>query len=392
MFTVTNFGRLLKGLPRGQLDQLVKRHKADKHCKRFTHWKHLVTMVYAQLSGTTGLRPLEAAFNSQRVHHHHLGVDRIRRSTVADANEKRPDTVFAAVAAWLMNQVGGELRRDAKEFLYLLDSTPISLKGLGFDNWTKQNKTSRTQGLKVHMMVAGRETLPVWHAITAANVNDVTMACEVPLELGGIYVFDKGYCDYRFWHKISQRGALFVTRFKSNAALELVKSRKVAKKAADVVVSDEIVRFKHKIHRGKSKNPYEQPLRRITVARPGKSTPLVLATNDMKSSALEIAQRYKERWAIELFFKWIKQHLKIKQFFGRSENAVRIQLLTALISYLLAAILKKADGSTATLWNYLSELRASLVQRLAIDTEYYRRRRAEQAEMVARQLPLEYAW
>lgn len=391
MFTVTNFGRLLKGLPRGQFDQLVKRNKADKHCKRFTHWKHLVAMVYAQLSGTTGLRPLEAAFNSQRVHHHHLGVDRIRRSTVADANEKRPDTVFAAVAVWLMNQVGGELRRDAKEFLYLLDSTPISLKGRGFDNWTKKNKSARTQGLKMHIMVGGQETLPVWNAITAANVNDVTMAREVPLEQGGIYVFDKGYCDYRFWHNISQREALFVTRFKSNAALELVKLRKVAKKAAAIVQSDEIVRFKHKNHRGKSKNPYLEPLRRITIARPDKSTPLVLATNDMKSSALEIAQRYKERWAIELFFKWIKQHLKIKQFFGRSENAVRIQLLTALISYLLAAILKKKDASTATLWHYLSELRASLLQRLIIDTECYRRRRAEQAEMVARQLPLEYA-
>lgn len=391
MFTVTNFGRLLKGLPRGQFDQLVKRHKADKHCKRFTHWKHLVTMIYAQLSGTTGLRPLEAAFNGLRVHHHHLGVDRIHRTTVADANEKRLDTVFAAVAAGLMNRVGGELRRDAKEFLYLLDSTPIILKGRGFDNWTEQNKTSRTQGLKMHMMVAGEETLPVWQAITAANVNDVSLAREVPLEPGGIYVFDKGYCDYRFWHNISQRKALFVTRFKSNAALELVKPRRVAKKAAGIVESDEIVRFKHKNHRGKSKNPYEKPLRRITITRPGKSTPLVLATNDMTSGALEIAQRYKERWAIELFFKWIKQHLKIKQFFGRSPNAVRIQLLTALISYLLAAILKKADASATTLWNYLSELRASLLQRLVIDTEYYRRRRAEQAEMAARQLSLEYA-
>lgn len=388
MFSLTTFGQLLKGLPRGEFDKLVARHSADKHCKRFNHWKHLVVMVYAQLSGTTGLRPLEAAFNSQRVHHHHLGVERIRRSTLADANEKRSDTVFAETAAWLMNQVSGQLRSEARDLLYLLDSTSITLKGREFDRWTEATKTRRTQGIKLHILLAGRHALPVWQAMSAANVNDVEQARSVPLEEGATYVFDKGYCDYNWWHKINRSKARFVTRFKGNAALVVIGERRVPEDAVGIVQRDEIVRFKYKSARGGCKNHYDQPLRRVTIARHDKPTPLVLATNDLTSSALEIAQRYKERWGIELFFKWIKQHLKIKQFFGRSENAVRIQLLTALISYLLAAILKKTNAVSATMWHFLAELRATLLQRVKTDQDRYRRQKAELASLQLRQLQL----
>ncbi len=377
MFRITTFHELMKGLPRGSFDQLVSRHNADKYCKRFGHWDHLVAMVYAQLSGTTGLRPLETGFNNHVAHHYHLGTRSIRRTTLADANERRADTVFSDAAAWLMGKVSGQLRKQSKELLYLLDSTSITLKGREFDRWTAARRTRNTQGIKLHVLLDTKGQVPVWQTMSAANVNDVEQAAAVPLQAGALYVFDKGYCDYNWWHRIDAARALFVTRFKRNAALVLEQEREIPADAADIVLQDRIVRFKYKHQGGKRINQYAKALRCITIVRPDKPTPLVLATNDLRSTALEIAQRYKERWGIELFFKWVKQHLKIKQFFGRTENAVRIQLLTALISYLLVALYKQARGLTASLWECLCLVRATLFQRPDIDASRYRKRRQE---------------
>jgi putative transposase len=381
MSRITTFRELLKGLPRGTFDKLVKKHNADKYCKRFGHWDHLVAMLYAQLSGITGLRPLETGFNSQLAHHHHLGTRCIRRATLADANEKRSDTVFSETAAWLMGQVSGQLRKDSQQLMYLLDSTSITLKGREFDRWTLQNQTRNTQGIKLHLLINAHAQTPAWHNISAANVNDVERARDVPIELGALYVFDKGYTDYNWWHQIDTAGATFVTRFKRNAGLKIEQARAIPDAAVGIVLSDHIVRFKHKHQGGKRVNSYDRPLRCITIARPDKPTPMVLATNDLISPALDIAQRYKERWGIELFFKWIKQHLKIKQFLGRSENAVRIQILTALISYLLVAIYKQTHGIKRSLWDCLCLVRATIFQRIATEFSRYRQRRRDRAEI-----------
>ncbi len=377
MFRISTFQQLMKGLPRGSFDTLVSRHNADKYCKRFGHWQHLIAMLYAQFSGVSGLRPLEAGFNSHAAHHYHLGSGPIRRTTLADANERRPDTVFTDTATWLMGQVGRQLKKECKELLYLLDSTSITLKGREYDRWTLDNRTRNTQGIKLHLMFDWHEQVPRWHSFSAANVNDVDLTGQVPLKSGARYVFDKGYCDYNWWHRIDAAQAWFYTRFKSNAAVLVQQECPIPSEAAGIILSDEIVCFKHKKQRRKHNHYHGKALRRVTIARPDKSTPLVLATNDLDSSALEIAQRYKERWAIELFFKWIKQHLKIKQFLGRSENAVRIQLLTALISYLLVAIYKHSNALTISLWECLTLVRATLFQRPATEETYYRRRRQE---------------
>ncbi len=300
MFRITTFHQLMKGLPRGAFDQIVKKHNADKYCKRFRHWDHLVAMTYAQLSGATGLRPLETGFNSHVAHHYHLGTDRLKRSTLADANETRRDTVFADTAAWLMQQVSRPVRQQSEQLLYLLDSTSITLKGREFDRWTLANRTRNTQGVKLHVLYAAQKQAPVWHSISAANVNDVEMAGEVPLREGALYVFDKGYCDYNWWHRIDLAGGRFVTRFKRNAGLKIEQERAIPADAVGVVLQDRIVRFKHKHQGGKRINQYDRPLRCITIVRADKPTPLVLATNDLASSALEIAQRYKERWDIDI--------------------------------------------------------------------------------------------
>ena len=382
MFRITTFQEILKGLPRSTFDKVVKKHNADKFSKRFRHWDQLIAMVYAQLSGTTGLRPLQTAFNSHELHLYHLGTSPIKRSTLADANEKRADTVFSEIATWLMSQVSGQLRQESKDFIFLLDSTSVTLKGREFDQWTSDNQTRNTQGIKLHVLLEAASQAPTWTRFSPANINDVQLAREIPLHEGALYVFDKGYCDYNWWHNIGSAGARFVTRFKYNAGLVVVEERNVPPEARDIVLGDELVKFKSKYPGGKRNKHFDTLLRRVTVVRPDKATPIVLATNDLDSSALEIAQRYKERWGIELFFKWIKQHLKIKSFLGRTENAVRIQILTALISYLLVALFKQRHNLKQSLWDCLCFIRVALFQHFDKEESTYRKRRRD-AQYVA---------
>ncbi len=190
-------------------------------------------------------------------------------------------------------------------------------------------------------------------------------------------MFDKGYCDYGWWHRFTEAGARFVTRLKKNAAYGVESINAVAGEAHNIA-SDTVIRLAHKSNRAGHKNACTEALRRIEVLRPD-DAPLVLVTNDLRSPATEIAQLYKQRWTIELFFKWIKQHLKIKTFLGESENAVRIQLLTALIAYLLVVIHKTIGALKETLWGLLTELRTGLFLRVKEEQERWRRRRQRQA-------------
>lgn len=388
MFSISRLHAVMKGIPRKIFDAEVQAQGSDKYHKRFTSWNQLITMVFAHLSGAPSLRIMEAAYNSQALHHYHLGTGAVHRSTLADANAKRSPAPFAAAARALMAQAPRRLRRDGEPLLYLLDSTSIPLKGFGFDAWTGANRSARTQGLKLHVLYDLGAQAPVHHRLSAANVNDVTAAAPIPIEAQACYVFDKGYCDYNWWADIDAQDARFVTRFKRNAALVVEAPRPLAEADRETIRADEIVRFAHPAPRGGKRNRYTQVLRRITVARPDKATALVLATNDFKAPATAIAERYKYRWRIELFFKWIKQHLKIKQWLGRSENAVKIQILCALIAYLLLALYRKTHGIKTSLWVMLGELRPTLFQRPTTDARVHRRRRHDQTEFRRRQQTL----
>ena len=375
MSTILTFAAILKGLPRKEFDRAVARHHADKYCKHFTCWKHLVALVYAQLSGASSLRVLELSFNSHMQHHGALQAGVVRRTTLADANEKRSTVVFNEMAAWLIGQVARKAHREAAALTCLLDSTSFTLKGRQFDRWTLADRTRNTQGIKLHVLLDLKTKAPRWYSFSAANVNDVDQAAFVPLESGALYVFDKGYCNYNWWKQIDDAGACFVTRFKSNAAVVTQQEYEIPAAEQGVVLRDEIVCFKHRRPSGKRINHYGKPLRRVTVHRADKASALVLATNDLHSSASDIAQRYKERWEIELFFKWIKQHLKIKSFFGRSSNAVRLQLITALIAYLLIVLYRQAQCMAHTLWESLSMISTSLFASAISDAVLPPRRR-----------------
>jgi IS4 transposase len=382
MYTNTRFGELMKGIPRGMFERLVKKHQADKYSKGFRCWDQFAAMLYGQVTGSQSLRELELSFNSHEGHHYHLGARAIRRSTLADANNKRNVALYESLCQHLLQRARGQVKNQVTSMLYLLDSTPIPLKGLGYDDWAANGH--RTPGLKVHMMLEANQYVPTYAGITPSNINDIDDARQMEIESGATYVFDKGYYDYNWWHRINQEEALFVTRAKHNAALNLVNSLSI-EGCADHILSDEAVRFKYRRPGGGRINQYRTALRRVIVHREGHDTPLVLLTNDFARTAEEIAALYKQRWQIELFFKWLKQNLKIKRFLGRSENAVKTQIYIAIIAYVLLWLYRKAEGTGRSLTDCARLLASAAFQRPRSEYSIWKRRRQQREELLALQ-------
>ena len=382
MYSNTRFHQLLEALPRRSVERTADRLGASRYDKSFKPYQHLVALLYGQFSGVRSLRELEVGLNAQSAHHYHLGIGAVRRSTLSDANQRRTPALFKAIVEQLMSQVSRQQRAQLQELVYLLDSTPIQLKGRGFD-WAALGATYRNRGLKVHLMIESQGHNPVYLNITDRNVNDVTDARRVALEPGAVYVIDKGYYDYGWWRQIHDAGATFVTRYKRNAALDVVAQQPVE---GEGILEDAHVTFRYKANRARHKNLfYGKTLRRIKVARDGKA-PLVLATNDLETPAEELAELYRKRWQIELFFKWLKQHLKLKRFLGRSRNAVILQIYAAIIGYLLIWLYRaRANREHSELYLLLVELRETLFIREATEKQReYRRRRRESSDLAAR--------
>jgi IS4 transposase len=382
MFNVTRFNEIIKALPMSDFNRAVQHYGNDKHSKGFTSRDQLLSMVYAQLHGCQSLRELETAFNSNANAHYHLGTREVKRATLAQANKKRDARVFESLLQTLLQQAKGRFKRELKQKLRLLDSTSITLKGRGYDSWAKTSRVRTTQGLKAHIMIDEASHLPLYCNVSAGNVNDIQDARTMALTPGYTYVFDRGYCDYNWWHELDNSGAMFITRIKKNAAIEVLKSHKMDTN----IISDDQVRLKNRRPRAGKINLYEKPLRRVIVERPDKETPLMLITNNMVESAEKIADAYKSRWQIELFFKWLKQNLKLKKFMGQSENAVRIQIYIAMISYLLVYLYRANNGLKMSLRECLIMLSATLMQRTETAHELDRRRRND-AQLRARLQP-----
>jgi IS4 transposase len=380
MYSISRFQQVLKAVPQGAFDKIVQAHGGDRYVKRFRCRDQLVAMLYVQLAGAHSLRELEAGFNPQARHHYHLATGRVARSTLSDANEKRNPLIFADLLKLLMGQAGRALRRERQELLYVLDATTVPLPPRCSQELRGHASARGNHGMKLHVQFETGSAAVEGASITKAAVNDITQGRKLPIEAGATYVFDKGYCNYNWWHSIDQKGAIFVTRFRRDAALKFVRERRASKKQG--ILRDSVVAFALRTPRGGHKNSYSTSLRRIEVDRPD-AAPLVLATNDLASPAEEIALLYKKRWAIELLFKWVKQHLQIRRFVGRNENAMRIQLLTALIAYMLVLLLRKASRFQGTLWMLLAELRHSLFQRPRTDESHWRRRRAMRERIAA---------
>lgn len=379
MFSISRIHQLLQAIPHGAFDRIVQRQQGDRWVKRFKCRHQLVAMLYVQLAGARGLRELAQGFNACPGQHYHLGVGPVARSTLADANSKRSPAIFAELLKVLIAQAGRKVRAQREELLYLIDATTVDLPARR--NELRGHASGYgNHGMKLHLLWRAGTRGVADASITPANVNDVTEAQKLAIEPGATYVFDRGYVHYNWWHGIEQQGARFVSRFRRDAALRFERELPLSEDAPHIL-RDSVVAFALRTPRGGHRNLYSAPLRRIEVARED-AAPLVLATNDLSSPAEQIAELYKRRWQIELFFKWIKQHLQIRHFLGESENAVRIQLLTALIAYMLVLLLKQATAAAPSLWMLLAQLRHSLFQRPHTEESWWRRRR-RQLEYIA---------
>jgi IS4 transposase len=329
-FTPNILGKLVEPISRRHVHAVVDRHDGDAYDKSFKSWDHLMVLIYAQLSGATSLRGLEVGWNANSQHHYHLDSGPLRRSTLSDASRRRPAAVFSEIFERLAGQLDRQSRRDGSAMLRLIDSTPIPLGKLC--DWAKSN--GRIRGMKMHMVYDPNSDCPRILDITDANVNDAQIGRTINIETGATYVFDKGYCHYGWWTAIAKAQAVFVTRPKSNMGLELIEQRHLELVQGDgfTILDDEEVCFASK---GDSKLPIR--LRRIIVKRDEGDT-ITLLTNDLERSAVKIGALYKGRWQIELLFRWIKQHLKIRKFLGNNPNAIRLQLFAAMIAFALLRI------------------------------------------------------
>ena len=352
--------QILKQVPWSRFDRLVEEQGADKHVRRLTTKSQFVAMLYGQLSGASSLREIVTGLQSHRQRLYHLGAAPAKRSTLSDANLLRSAEVFVALLGAMMSQAHRGLRRALADTTYLIDSTGLRLDERSAD-WARFS--AGVCGAKLHVIYDPDADQPIYAAISAANVNDITAAKEMPIEPGATYVFDLGYYDYRWWARLDEAGCRIVTRFKKNTPLRLLKEQRVPK--GSPILSDRIG-FLPQRQANSRANPMANAVREVCVMTDtGKR--LRILSNDTDSSAREIADLYKRRWAIELFFRWIKQTLKIVRFVGTSLNAVRIQIAVALIAFLLLRLAHIAQKTVQSPLAFARLVRANLMHRRRLD-------------------------
>ena len=353
------FHSVLKQIPWTVLDRLVEEHDAEPDARGVKTRAHLIAMLYAQICGTRGLREIETNLRSHASKLYHLGGRPISKSALSTANASRPVEVFAGLLAALIAQLQRGYRRKIGDCVRLIDSTSVRLSSLSGD-WA--TFSAGVCGAKAHIIYDPDADQPLYLMVTAANVNDITAAKQMPIEAGATYVFDLGYYDYGWWATLHQAACRIVTRLKANTPLEVVEERPLA--AGSSIISDRIGYLPKRLAAAR-KNPMSGLVREIRVVIET-GTELRIFTNDLTASAQEIADLYKRRWAIELFFRWVKQTLKISHFVGTSENAVRIQIAVALIAFVLLRLAHDANPIVKSPLAFARLIRANLMHRRSI--------------------------
>ena len=328
-------GKLLSGINRKQFKRTVDKYNGDRYVKYFNCWSQFVCIFIGQIGNLKSIREIVDTINFQPNNQYQLGIKKnISKSTFAEANERVDWRIFREIFLKLIDNLPQKSKFETENLVKLIDSSPIRLD-LATHHWAE--KTQRIEGIKLHLMYDLSNSVPTYFEFTGARTNDIEIGKKMDIQKGCTYVFDKGYMDFNWWNDIDEQGAYFVTRLKrNNAIVELCEQQ-----IHNELISSQLIRLKNKrlTHSGKN-SCREKFLKRVIVQREGKS-PLVLVTNDLNRSSEEIAELYKQRWQIELFFKWIKQNLKIKKFLGRSENAVKTQICIALISFVLIHLMRE---------------------------------------------------
>lgn len=359
----TVFAQLMDHLPRHEFQKCVDRYQGDFRVRQFSCLDQFLCLAFAQLTYRESLRDIQVCLGSFKAKLYHMGIrGKIAKTTLADANQNRDWRIYADFAQVLIgiaqplyadDDFGVQLKQSA----YALDSSVIDLC-LSLFPWAKFRTTKA--GIKLHMLLNLRGNIPAFACITNASVHDVKLLDDLPLEPGAFYIMDRGYIDFRRLNHFTERMAFYVTRAKSNFKFNRRYSRDVDKSSGilydQTVVLGDPVKYRE----------CPAPIRRIGFVDPITSKRLVFLTNNFDLPALTIAQLYKSRWQVELFFKWIKQHLRIKAFYGTSPNAVKTQIWIAICVYLLVAIVKKKLGLQKSLYTILQILSVSLFEKTPI--------------------------
>lgn len=351
------FHAVLKPIPWATFDRLVDQYGAERDDRTIKCRAHLIAMLWAQFCGARGLREIEANLKSHASKLYHLGGCTISKATLSTANRSREMAdVFGGLLSTLMQQLQAGYRRKVKECVRLIDSTSVRLSALSCD-WA--TFSAEFCGAKAHIVYDPDADQPLYLMVTPANVNDITAAKEMPIEAGATYVFDLGYYDYGWWAQLDRASCRIVTRLKSNTPFAVVEERAVP--AGSSILSDRTGYLPKRLAASR-RNPMSKLVREIEVTiETGKV--LRILTNDLDASAQEIADLYKRRWAIELFFRWVKQTLKIGHFVGTSETAVRIQITVALIAFLLLRLAHEANKITNSSLAFARLIKTNLMQR-----------------------------
>jgi IS4 transposase len=322
--------------------------------------RQLIALLYGQFSGARSLREIVSGTESHETRLYHLGAAPVKRSTLSDANTLRSWQVFSELFNQMLQQAHRGLRRTSKDAVRLIDSTSLRLSSLS-EEWA--TFSTNVFGAKAHIVYDPNADVPVYFAVTPGNVNDITPAKAMPIEVGATYVYDLGYYDYGWWAALDDAGCRFVTRLKKNTPLTVVHESRVPKNSN--ILSDRIGHLPERLARNRS-NPMQEPVRELRVKNDAGKI-LRIVTNDLDTSAQKIADLYKQRWQIELFFRWVKQTLKIKHFVGVSENAVRIQIAVALIAFLILRMAAALQNRVRSPLEFARLVRANLMHRRPID-------------------------
>jgi hypothetical protein len=381
----TVFAQVIGHAPHKAFQRCVKRYPGARRLRSFTCWDQFLCMVFAQLTYRESLRDIEACLGAVPGRLYHMGIrSAVSRSTLADANEKRNWRIYADFAQILIGEArrlyaGDSFGVELEETVYALDSTTISLC-LSLFPWAHFRRTKGA--IKLHTLLDLRGSIPSFLRITEARSSDVSLLDDLLLEPGAIYVMDRGYVDFARLYNFTLAQATFVVRAKKNLRFKRRYSRAVDR-TTGLVCDQTIV-----LVTARSAEGYPEPLRRVRVRDLETGKAITLLTNNFRLSAWEVAELYRCRWHVELFFKWIKQHLRIKAFYGTSDNAVRTQIWIAICSYVLVAILKKRLNSELSLYTMLQILSVSLFEKIELSQAFSHAKLAMPEESTCNQLRL----
>jgi len=345
------FAQLISFLNEDKFRRIVNKFQGNRYIKHFTCWNQLLSLMFGQLSNRESLRDLIIALDAHHSKCYHLGIGRnVSRSSLARANQDRDYHIFEEYAYYLINEARQKRATEIFKLsgnIYAFDSTTIDLC-LAVFWWAKFRK--KKGGIKVHTLYDVETQIPAFIHITEAAVHDSKAMKEIPYESGSYYIFDRAYNNFKMLYKVHQIDAFFVVRAKKNLQYKSIKWKRRLPKNVLSDVTIELIGFYPKQY-------YPEQFRLVRYWDEEQKREFVFLTNAMHISALQVAELYKNRWQVELFFKWLKQHLKIKKFWGTSENAVRVQIYSAICTYCLVAIVQhdmQLDRSTYEVLQILS--------------------------------------